>query len=431
MPPGPRSALLSTFRIYRDPLHWYRHWLDQFGDPVTVPTLQGNLVLTVAPEAVKAVFSAVPTSFVVFAADTFKPFLGQNSVALTSGEQHRRDRQLLSRCLHALSSRDLATEITEICREALDGLVPGQRASMLELTRQITLRVILHVIFGAQDRERLRRFSSACQELAAALAPELLFSTALHHRFAGVGPYARYQRAFARFSAMVEDEIARRRSGQATGRSLLQQMLATQHEGGETLSAREMTEHIYTLLIAGYETTGLALAWGFYWVSKNPGVRASLCRELAASPAELTALPLLDAVTSEVLRCSPILPEVLRTLTRPWSLGGYELPTGTTLSLPMVVAHFCAPRFPDPDRFDAERFTARRASPFEYFPWGGGARRCLGAGLATLVLKVVLANLVTRYRFRLERSGEIRIVRHLATLWPDCGFPVVFEGKEV
>jgi cytochrome P450 len=168
-----------------------------------------------------------------------------------------------------------------------------------------------------------------------------------------------------------------------------------------------------------------------YWLDTRPELRDRLRAELAeySDPVAAADHPLLAAVCDEVLRISPILPEVVRTLQRPLTLGRYRLPAGAHVSTSMAVAHASWDTFPEPHRFLPERFLARRFGPFEFFPWGGGARRCLGAGLAGLELRTILATVLLRFRLRSLNHGPVRTARHTANVWPTCGLPAVYEGR--
>lgn len=429
LPPGPRSALSSTWRIAQDPYRWYRRWISRHGDPATIPTLHGPLVLTASPDNVRAVFTAEPDDLAAFSSEAFRPFLGATSVVLADGTAHRRARKLLAPAFHATRVAAHAHRMAATAESVLGALAPGQRVSLRGVMHEISLRIIGEVVLGADSPSDIARIRGACDALVRAFHPWLLFVPALHREFGGLGPFARFSRASRTFDAEVAAAIAARRRTPTD--DLLSAMLAARDEHGAGLDDGAISDQVRTLLFAGYETTGLALAWAIHWLDTRPELRERLLTELSAlgDPVAAAELPLLAAVCDEVLRLSPIFPESIRTLRRPLSLGHYRLPAGTHVSCPMAVAHVRPETFPEPERFLPERFLERRFGPFEFFPWGGGARRCLGAGFATLELRTVLATVLLRFRLRSSQRGPIRIVRHSATMWPACGLPAIYQGK--
>lgn len=428
--PGPRSRLLSTWQMVRDPFGSYRRWFAEYGDPLAVPTLHGRVIFTANPEGVRAVFTAEADDVSPFLPEVFRPFLGDSSVVLSSGPQHRRERKLLGPVFHSARLGAQVPGMVAACESVVSRLQPGARVSLRALMQDVTLRVIAEAILCAGEAERADRIARAAYDLVSAFHPVLLFAPALHREFVGLGPFARFNRAARSFDALLIGEIVRRRA--VPGSDILGIMLAARDEDGVGLDDLPVAHQLRTLLFAGYETTGLALAWAVYWLGVHSELRARVVAEVEAvgdPVAAAEACPLLAAFCDEVLRVSPILPEVRRTLRAPMTLGGHALPPGAHVSVPMAVAHMRPETFPEPERFLPERFLARRYSPFEFFPWGGGNRRCLAAAFATLELRAVLATLLLRFRLHSLQRGPVQLVRHSATMWPRCGLPAVYEGR--
>jgi cytochrome P450 len=187
------------------------------------------------------------------------------------------------------------------------------------------------------------------------------------------------------------------------------------------------------LLIAGHETTALSMAWGLDAILRTPAARQPLLDELRAhgpvpSPEVLAKLPYLSATCDEVLRFHPIVVMVPRRLLAPFKLLGRELPAGVSLAASVTLAHANASTFPNPDQFRPERFIERKFSPFEYIPFGGGARRCLGAAFALFEMKIALGTLLAGHRFELVSKEVPRPVRRNVTQGPSDGVPLLHIG---
>jgi cytochrome P450 len=195
----------------------------------------------------------------------------------------------------------------------------------------------------------------------------------------------------------------------------------------------EVRDALKTLLIAGHETVAVALAWAFYWLHRQSDVRQLLQDELRGlgRPPHADALlhlPYLSAVCSEALRLYPVVAAVSRRLRQPLQLGGYIVPAGVAVGAAIPLAHCHPERYPDPLRFRPERFLERTYTPFEYFPFGGGARRCVGAAFAVSELKIVLGSILAQHRFELADDHPVMPVPRTFTLGPKGGVPLVYCG---
>jgi cytochrome P450 len=181
-----------------------------------------------------------------------------------------------------------------------------------------------------------------------------------------------------------------------------------------------------TLLFAGHETTGIALAWACYWLHRHPAVLERLRAEIdalgdAPEPDAIAKLPYLDAVCNETLRLHPIAPDVPRMLARPLELAGYTLGPPCGVDAATTLVHRREDLYPEPHAFRPERFLERRFSPFEFTPFGGGHRRCIGAAFATYELKIVLATFLRHAHLELAEPGEVLPARRNVVLGPATG----------
>ena len=221
-----------------------------------------------------------------------------------------------------------------------------------------------------------------------------------------------------------------------TGRSdILSLLVEATYEDGRPLEDQALRDELMTMLLAGHETTATALAWAVSHVLGHPDVRARVLDELAAvrlaplDPQRVTRLEFLDAVCRETLRLTPIIPLVGRRLTRPMQIGGTVLPAGVVAAPCIYLAHRRPDRWPEPECFRPERFLETKPTPYEFLPFGGGVRRCLGMAFALVEMKIVLAEVLSRVELRTAPGYQVRVVRRSVTLAPSEGMPVVVERR--
>ena len=432
LPAGPKPGLRQLFRYARAPYEYFQSNADSFGDPFTIHTLGGKVVMTGDPALVRQIFTADPDLFDVFLVDTLEAMLGPGSMFLLSGEKHRRARKLLAPPFHGARMRAYGDLIGEVTRERAAEWAPGSPLVMQQVTQSISLEVIIRAVFGVTEPLRQAQFRRAVTDRVHASHPAIVFMKLLRREFGGFGPWARFRRATEQLDRLLYREICERRASGQSGSDILSSMLQARYDDGSVMSDAEIRDELITLLIAGHETTASGLAWALYWLLRHPEVEGRLVDELAAAPADADlgagALPYLQAVCQETLRLHPIVPDVVRRLKQPWKLGSYELPAGVGVGVALNLVHERADLYPDPQRFDPERFLKRNYTPFEYLPFGGGARRCIGAAFAMYEMRVALATLLRERRFRLN-DPAVRPARRNFTLGPSTGVAVIYEGR--
>jgi cytochrome P450 len=209
----------------------------------------------------------------------------------------------------------------------------------------------------------------------------------------------------------------------ANRNDMLTLLMSAQDEAGEALTDGELRDELMTLLAAGHETTASALTWALYWIHKVPEVRQRLLAELqTVDPSDhgaLSRLPYLNAVCSETLRIYPVgMLTFPRVTTSTVKLGGYSLDPGTIVMGSIYLTHHRKEIYPDPDHFKPERFLERRFSPYEYLPFGGGARRCIGMAFAQFEMKLVISRILSSLELGLADKRSVRPMRRGLTAGP-------------
>jgi cytochrome P450 family 110 len=433
LPPGPGNPLLQTYQYTRDSYGWLARMHETYGDIYTARSVNGTIVMVNNPAGAQAVFSADPDTFVTFGSEAVKPIIGSNSMLFLTGARHRRERKLLMPPFHGERMRAYGEIIRDTALAIAERWIPGQPMTFQDHSQTISLEVIIRAVFGVQDRVRVDTIRTKILQFANGLHPSLFFFPFLQHEFGGFGPWARFAKLKREVIALLDAEVEARRRAAHPGSDILSLMLAARHEDGSGMSAEELHDELLTLVFAGHETTGIALAWAIYWLLRNPECMQRLLADIDAlgpdhTPEELARLPYLDGVVHETLRLHPIVPDVPRQTVRPFDILGYRLPPGIGVSVATARLHVSPEIYPEPERFRPERFLERKFSPFEYTPFGGGARRCLGAAFATYEMKIVLGTLLSRYRLVLAETTEVRPTRRNVVLGPSTGVRVVFIG---
>lgn len=433
LPPGPGNKLLQTYGYTRDPYGWLIRNRDKYGDIFCAQMLIGPVVVVGNPSGAQGIFGAEPDTFLPFATDAVKPMIGPNSMLFLSGARHRRERKLLMPSFHGERMRTYGHIIRDTALAVAEKWIPGQSMPFQLTSQAISLEVIIRAVFGVQDKSRVEAVRRGIIDFAEKTSPALFFFPFLQHKFGGFGPWDRFLKIKKAMTDLLHAEIEARRQANEPGNDILSLMLAARHEDGSGMSDEELHDELLTLVFAGHETTGIALAWAIYWLLRNSDCMERLLAELDSlgpdpDPEHLARLPYLEAVVHETLRLHPIVPDAPRFVARPFELEGYHLPEGVGVAVATTLLHLRPDIYPEPHRFKPERFLERKFTPFEYTPFGGGARRCLGAAFAMYEMKIVLGTLLSRYRLVLAEPGDVLPVRRNLVLGPGTGVRVMFIG---
>ncbi|UQA56173.1 cytochrome P450 [Polyangium aurulentum] len=434
LPPGPRSQIATLARYFRDPIGCMVPLSQKYGDTLLFPG-KPPLVVTGDPDGIKAIYTADPDTFEPLNQD-FGVFIGARSLLLLGGKEHRRARKLMTPPFHGARMRAYGEQIVRLTEQRTENMRPGQTASMLELMQEISLDVILQVVFGVTERPRMAALARLLLDLTNGISPLVALFPSLRREFGGVGPYARFIERRRRLHAQLDELIA---AGRASGprEDILSLLLAARDEDGQPMPDDEIRDQLVLLVVAGHETTAISIAWALYALHQ-PDNAASLERlraDLSALPPDpdpesLAKLPYLEAVCNETLRRYPLAPAPApRKLLRPLTLKGFDLPAGGGVAAAIGIAHFREEVYPEPFRFRPERFLERQPSPFEFLPYGGGARRCLGAAMASYEMKLVLGTLLRRSRLRLASLRPDKGTLRAANAGPAHGVRMIVEAR--
>jgi len=434
LPPGPWSRLLSTYRALAKPFEYMPKWSAKYGDPFLIDAVNGKVAVTGDPKLVRQIFAANPNIYSPFATNAIGPIVGQRSLFLLVGDEHKRERKLLMPPFHGERMRAYGEIIAETTRRHFQAAAAQDAVKSFEVTQAISLEVIIRAVFGVQDAKRTQAFKEAVSGLSGAINPMFFFAPFTQQRLFGIGPYDKFLRAYEHLDTLLQKQIDSTRAREKPGEDILNLLTSARYDDGTPMDDASIRDQLRTLLFAGHETTALTIAWLIDLIHRTPGVLERTLGELDdlgenPTPEQIAAAPYLEAACKEAMRLFPITTEVTRTLRSPMTLGDYEMPIGTAVSSSILLVHYREDLYPEPNVFKPQRFLDRRYSSSEYMPFGGGMRRCIGAAFAMYEVKLVTATLLTNFKVDLLDATAPVPVRKNIALVPKGGVPIRVRSR--
>jgi cytochrome P450 family 110 len=443
IPDGPKTPVwLQKIQWMLDPLQFMDLTQKQYGDIFNAPVIGNSptLLLVSNPQALQQIFSSDTKQFITPSNQLLQPLVGDYSLFVLEGERHRRERKLLMPPFHGDRMRAYGQTIINLTQKVFAQLTPNQPFIARTITQEISMAVILQVVFGLTEGERFRQLQQRITDLMDIFQKPLvtgtLFFPMLRKDWGVRSPWGYVRHLQRRVDELLYAEIRDRRLQADDSRTdILSLLLATRDESGKAMTDIELHDELMTLLLAGHETTASAVAWALYWVHQYPQVREKLLQELAATaeppdPMTLARLPYLTAVCNEALRIYPVaILTVPRAVQEPVELMGYTLQPGARLYGCIYLTHHREDLYPNSRQFQPERFLQRQFSPYEFLPFGGGIRRCVGEALALFEMKLILATLLQQYDLALANQTPERAKRRGVTLAPERGVNMIMRSR--
>ena len=412
LPPRVRlPALVQGAAFGVDPIQFLERSRNRYGDvfEVRLPGM-GRFVYIADPALVKQVFAA--DRDIGLAGEARKPFmepmLGTQSLLTTDGEQWERQRKLIGPPFHGELIENYREQIHDIAVAEIERWPAGATFAMRDRMQTITLEVILRLVFGIEDADRLRRLSELLPKMTEQGA--WLFWLPQNMRWEWFPPVKRLFAMRDEVDAILFDEIARRRADpEVAERKDILSLLVASGDAGD----QELRDELMTLLAAGHETTATSLAWAFERLARHPNVVERLREEEGEE--------YLDAVVKETLRIRPVVTDVIRKLKEPMQLGEWEIPVDRHPTPAIVLVHRDRRIHDDPLAFKPERFIGNPGTFAGWIPFGGGRRRCVGSHMAMLEMKVVIKAVLDRVDLEAPNPKAERARLHHITLVPYWG----------
>ncbi|HCF28078.1 MAG TPA: cytochrome P450 [Cyanobacteria bacterium UBA11049] len=443
-PPTPRYLrILRTLQWIFHPLDVLEERAQRYGDIFALgKNTSTPLVYLSNPEAIRQILTADSEMFESGRANKPLQFLlGENSLILLDGRKHQRQRRLLMPPFHGDRMKAYGQTICQITSEVIEQWVTGESIAINQFMPDITLQIILQVVFGISPGERYEKLktmlSSLLEDITTPWYSSLFFFPPLQQDLGAWSPWGHYIRRLQQIDNLIYAEIAQRRVENESPRTdILSMLMSARDENGQQMTDMELRDQLVSLLLLGYETTAAALAWVFYLIHSHPQVLDKLRQELDSlgenpQPDAIATLPYLSAVCQESLRIYPIAlictPRMVKDSVQ---VTGYNLPSGAIVVPCIYLAHRRAETYPQPEQFLPERFLQQKFSPFEYLPFGGGSRGCIGAAFSMYEMKLVLVTVLSHFELDLANQRPVYPVRRGITIVPsDNGVKMVVKAK--
>lgn len=415
----------------------YLHDCDRkYGDTFAVQMtgLFKEVIFTSNPAAVQQLLTSDAKQFTAPGSinQIFQPFLGDQGTILLDEPEHRQRRQLVMPAFHGDKVRSYNSLIQKITRDLIAQWPVNTTMNAREQMQSISLSVILQTVFGIYQGERFDRIRAKLVELLSLtdspIKSSYLFIPQLQRDLGAWSPWGKFQRNIIEIDKLIYQEIAERRSNYQPDRTdILNLLIGAKDADGQGMNDLELRDELMTLLFAGHETTATALSWAIYWSIMLPEVQAKLRAEIAILGEErdglvVNKLAYLGAFCSEVLRIYPVAMLTFpRIAQEALSLQGYDIVPGNVVMGSIYSTHHHPDLYPEPNTFNPQRFLDRQFSPYEYFPFGGGSRRCVGLALAQMELKLVITEILAGCELKLTDKLPIAPARRGFTLAPQTG----------
>jgi cytochrome P450 len=399
---------VQTLAWIRDPERFMRRCAERYGSTFTARLgPKTDVVFLSDPSSVRAVFHGKPEHMRLGDVNgLFRRVLGRNSLLVTDGDEHLRQRRLLLPPFQGERVREHHAAMVAAAEEDVATWPHGEPIALQPRMQAMTLNVILGAVFGIRPgkrRDELRVLLARLLELNTTIATTL---PQLRVELRGRSPWGRLMRCTAAVDRALYAEIARRRRDGGT----------PDEHPADVLSLRDQ---LLTMLVAGHETTATALAWAFERLLRHPEA-LDRARDDAGY---------LDAAIKETLRLRPVVPITARKLTVPFELDGRSYPAGTVLMPCIYLLHRNPAIYDDPEQFRPERFIGTQPPPYAWIPFGGGVRRCLGSGFALAEMRAVMSTVLAQVDLRPAEQADERLVRRAFTLSPGAGAEVIASRR--
>jgi cytochrome P450 len=394
--------------------------------------IPGGPVITSHPDHVKSLFTAKPEQAPSLTGESpLRPILGPNSVLTAVGERHMRQRKLLLPAFHGEAIAQYIEMITDAAEREIDRWPVGETITLAPRMQAITLDVIMAGIFGIEGKPApgtsefaLRR--EVRRAVNASTWPTSQLTELLHvGRDEAMGPL-KYGLAMLDKPVYAVIRERRRAGDLEERRDILSILLQARTDEGETMDDKELRDELLTLVLAGHETTANSLAWAWERLVRNPEPHAALVEAVRRGDG---AEERVEATITETMRNRPVIPIIGRRVQVPWRLGDHGVEPGTAIAMSILLVHHREDVYPDPFAFRPERWLGRKPGTYEWIPFGGGIRRCLGAALAMAEQRVVLTTMARRLDLVADRPAPERAMHRNVTMIPARGARVVIAAK--
>jgi cytochrome P450 len=440
-PPGfQRNLLWFAWRRFRpaNPIFLFQHLTEKYGDIAHYKIGWNHIVFLNHPDYIREVLVVQNDNFIKErTVRRSKMLLGEGMIT-SEGAEHRVQRQVAQPAFHRQQIPEYAATMVREAERMRDSWRDGEERNVARDMMHLTLNVVAQTLFATDLREEVDELADAINRIMGLYNFLVMLPAAewlVHLRPPGLAAFVRARKRIDRaVYRMIE---AHRKQGAADKTSLLDLMLAASPDGSAA-SEQSLRDQVITIFLAGYETVANVLAWTWYLLSENPQCEQRLHdeinRELKGHAPAFNDIPRLrytEMVLAESMRLHPPAWAMGRYALADFRLGDFFLPAKTTVLMSQFITHRDPRFFPDPLRFDPERFTAEaksRRTKLTYFPFGAGARQCIGESFAWMEAVLLLSTLAQKWKLKLV-PGQIVEPEPLITLRPKYGMRMKVEAR--
>jgi len=447
-PPGPKrnNPLLGLLAYRRGRVGFLQNMAQRYGDICYFAIGSQQAYLLNHPDLIKEVLISKSESFIKGSAlQRSKQLLGEGLLT-SEGECHRRQRRLAQPAFHRSRVEAYANVMTAYTTRTIADWRDGQTLDLAEEMMALTLAIVGKTLFDADIESEAGEVGEAITGMLQATDTSSLSSIVIDvlkklpvaRKRSGAKARAKFESAKARLDELIYRLIKDRRRSGDRGDLLSMLILAQDDDDGGQMSDLQLRDEAMTIFMTGHETTAVTLAWTFYLLSQNPEAEAKLHAELdkvlsgrLPTMSDVALLPYTEMVLNEAMRLYPPAWALQRTALVDSEIGGYVIPRGSQVLMSQYVMHHDARYFPDPERFDPERWAPalRDARPqFSYFPFGGGLRRCIGDAFAMMEATLLLTQLAQKWRMRLA-PGHVVALQPVMSLRPKHGMRMILNSR--
>jgi cytochrome P450 len=440
-PPGlQRNLWFYFFKRFRpdNPIGLFQHLSRTFGDAAHYRLGHKHVVFLNNPEYIREILVVQNHKFVKErTVQRMKMLIGEGLIT-SEDPFHRTQRSLAQPAFYRQRISAYGQDIVGKAAVLRERWRAGQTVDISVEMMHLALDIVAKTLFDsdvAAEVDAISREVNAIMRLYNFLVIVPFAEALQHYPLPGM---RRFRRARARLDAIVYRMIAEHRADDHDRGDLLSMLLAARYDDGSAMCDTQIRDEVMTIFLAGYETIANALTWTWYLLSQNAEVERRFHDEVnsvlaghAAGYEDVSKLKYTEMVLAESMRLYPPAWAMGRTAIKDFSLGPYFMPKGTNIFLSQYVTQRDSRYFPDPERFDPERWRpeAKAARPrFSYFPFGGGARQCIGESFAWMEGILILATLAQRWRLRLAPGHRVQ-PQPLITLRPKYGMQMTIEER--
>ena len=395
-------------------------------------TIPGNPVITSHPDHVRSLFTAKPELAPSITGESpLRPIVGPNSVLTALGARHMRQRKLLLPPFHGEAVERYAQLISDITEREVARWPVGRPFALAPRMQDITRDVIMAGIFGIEGRPAFGSPEHGLRTAVKHLVTASTWPVAQLGELLNIGskePVGLTRAGLAILDRPMYALIAQRRHARDLDERLdiMSLLMRARTDDGEALTDEELRDELLSLVLAGHETTANSLAWTWERLVRAPAAYDRL-RDAVRSDEDTAEH--VEAAIVEGMRSRPVIPIIGRRVTVPWRLGPYRVDAGAPVSMSILLLHHREDLYPQPFAYRPERWLGRKPGTYEWIPFGGGIRRCLGAALAMAEQRVVLEAMTRRLDLEAADPEPERAVHRNVTMIPAHGARVVVRGR--